>query len=153
MAIITITHSGCPFSLPSQATVHHLFLQGRERRQLKYSGVRLYHTSANSDDPQSCSWLADETESLVILLVAIWGSNHSYCNTSQRRGLQAGWHTNWVEEGLTLYCLRAFFFILMLEAAFSLVVTGSAIFVCIYTTDFRPRFPDGIPAEVTLLAE
>ncbi len=90
---------------------------------------------------------------LVISLVAIWGIQLAIHIGRRHKGEDFRYsdiRVLWMEEGLTLYYLKTFFSIFMLQAAFSIVVNGSAIFVCIYTTDFFLGFLDYLGIAVWL---
>jgi steroid 5-alpha reductase family enzyme len=75
---------------------------------------------------------------IVASLVAIWGIRLAIHIGRRHRGEDFRYvdmRVRWMEQGLTIYYVKAFFYIFMLQAAFSLVVNGSALFTCIFSTD------------------
>ena len=90
---------------------------------------------------------------LVVSLVAAWGTRLAIHIGRRHKGEDFRYidmRVRWMEEGITQYYLKAFFFIFMLQAVFSLIVNGSAMFVCIYTTDFFLGFLDYLGIAVWL---
>lgn len=73
---------------------------------------------------------------LVAAFVTIWGIRlaiHIGLRHKEEDFRYVQMRVDWMVDGLTVYYVKAFFFIFMLQALLSILVNGSALFVCIYT--------------------
>jgi len=90
---------------------------------------------------------------IVALLVAIWGvrlSVHIYMRHKGEDFRYVDMRVRWMDEGLTVYYVKAFFYIFMMQAVLSLIINGSALFTCMYSTSSSLGFFDFVGIAVWL---
>ena len=90
---------------------------------------------------------------IVALLVTIWGvrlSVHIYLRHKGEDFRYVDMRVRWMDEGLWVYYVKAFFYIFMLQAALSLIVNGAALFTVMYSTNDSLGFLDFVGIAVWL---
>ena len=50
----------------------------------------------------------------------------------------------WMEGGLNMYYIKAFFYVFMMQGVFSLIVNSASLYVCIWSADDKLIFLDYI---------